>query len=111
MYCSTPYQKEIECDYDQLTISLKQVISELRDHPLAKSFIEPINESQAPGYSAIVKYPMGEWVILYCTYDTIIAMGVSVCVHSLFRDGTGNSICVWVKESEGLFGQVPLYYY
>ena len=55
----TPYQIEIENDFERLTAALRQVLSEVKEHPSAWPFLEPVQEAQAPRYFSIVKFPMG----------------------------------------------------
>jgi histone acetyltransferase len=52
------YQIELDNDMNRLTEVLEGVLMELKEHPFSWPFLEPVDESQAPGYYSIIKFPM-----------------------------------------------------
>ena len=68
---------ELESDFDRLSSNLRLVVAELREHPLGRTFNDPIEESR---YTGAIKYPMGGcglwvWSVTHCCEQNVI-----VCV-------------------------------
>uniref|UniRef100_A0A8C4TC62 histone acetyltransferase n=1 Tax=Erpetoichthys calabaricus TaxID=27687 RepID=A0A8C4TC62_ERPCA len=52
-------------DPDQLSAVLKSILQQVKSHQNAWPFMEPVKKTEAPGYSDVIRFPMGRYKFDY----------------------------------------------